>query len=654
VGKRSKSIKASTPQKGTGSKAVKPPQEKRNLRSELLWLLPALVLGFLVYANALRGHFVFDDQLQVVRNTLIQDGSQYWRALTSDVWKGFGGGLSNYWRPSFVLWLILNFRSFGFEVLGWHLASVLLHLAVVILAFGVLRRFAVSAPVAGAIALLFAVHPVHCESVAWISGAPDLILGTALLGSLWFVNLLGEKKTPLRWALSIGLYLVALGSKEIAILYPLIVVAVLFRGDRDPGEKSGSWARILSIVWPFVAVGGLYLITRRLILGTTARFAEDAASLWETILTAPSVFAFYFRQMIVPFWIGPSYPLRAVTPENIGVSNFIVPLVVTLGAGWWMFRMAKVSKIARIGLALFLIPLVPAMNIMAFGPENVVHDRYLYVPLLGFLILVVPAFTSLLQRIGGERMASQSFLVFLVAMIVSVPLAAQTVRYNRAWTSDLALGEWGTRSDPSSAENYQRYGAALLEARRVDDAVAALNRSIELAPVASTYIVRAAAFIDQHRFAEAEHDLRAVISQKKVAGYALYRAYRDLAVCLENQGRANESIDAIKQGRIRLPHYTAALTGKLLSILSRAGRKNEALTELNAVRAQARTETLPESRLLLCGLGLLNLELGHPEDARSAFVEFLSVTQAMQTPGIIQARAQAETALRNLDRQNPH
>ena len=88
--------------------------------------------------------------------------------------------------------------------------------------------------------MIFAVHPVHSESVAWISGAPDLILGAALLGSLWFVNLLGEKKTPLRWALSIALYLVALGAKEIAILYPLIVVALLRRSERETGEKGVS------------------------------------------------------------------------------------------------------------------------------------------------------------------------------------------------------------------------------------------------------------------------------------------------------------------------------------------------------------------------------------------------------------------------------
>ena len=634
MGKKPKSKKSSRPfaKNNPGSSPLKEPH---SFWRDFGWLFPALALGFLVYANALGGDFVYDDQLQISRNTLIQDGSQFWRALTSDVW-GFEGGdqtHSNYWRPSFVLWLILNFRCFGFELVGWHLANVLLHLAVVTLAFVVLRRFAVPAPLAGAIVLIFAVHPVHCESVAWISGAPDLILGTALLGSLYFVHLLSKKKTWLRWVLSIGLYLVALGAKEIALLFPLLIVAVLYRDDRELRERNGAWARIVSITWPFVAVALIYFLTRRSILGATQRLPEGGASLQEAILTAPAVFAFYLRQMVVPFWIGPTYPLRAVTPKNIGIGNFIIPLIVTIVVAWWMIRTAKRSKTARIGLALFLVPLVPVMNIVAFGPEQIVHDRYLYLPLLGFLILLVPAFTSLLQRIGGERMARPSFLIFIVAIIVSVPLAAQSVIYNRAWTSNLALCEWGIRSDPSSADNYQRYGTSLYEAKRLEEAVAAFNRSIEIAPTASTYVVRATAWIDQHKFAEAERDLRAVISQKKVPAYTLYRAYRDLAVCLENQGRTNEAIDAIKQGRIRLPHYTAALTGKLFSILSRAGRKNEALSELNAARAQARTESLPESRLLLYGLGLLNVELGHPEDARDAFLEFLSVTQGMLTPG---------------------
>ena len=644
----------SAPKTAARPKQVHKPREKRGLRFELLWLLPALVLGFLIFANTLGGEFVYDDSRQIVRNTLIQDGSQFWRAMISDVWAFKGGdqAVSNYWRPSFVFWMILNFRCFGLGVFGWHLTNILLHVAVVALAFALLRRLNVSRPIAGAIALIFAVHPVHSESVAWISGAPDLILGAAMLGSIWFVNLLGEKKTPLRWALAIALYLVALGAKEIAILYPLIVVALLWRRESENGKEGVSLARTLSIAWPFAAVAVAYFVARRSILGTIQQLPEGGASLSGTILTAPAAFAFYLRQMIVPYWIGPSYPLRVVTAVNVGVGNCIIPLVVTIVAGWWMIRMAGRSKTARIGLALFLIPLLPAMNIAAFHPEQLVHDRYLYVPLLGFLILTVPALASLLERVTGERMSRPSLVVFIFAVFVAVPLAAQTVRYNRAWTSNLALWEWGVRSDPNSAFNYQQYGVQLHEAKRLEEAVGAFNRSIEIDPAPSAYLARGTTLIDQKRFPEAEHDLHEVTSKQvtQVAPYTMYQAYEGLAVSFTQQRKLNEAVGSIAEARGRLPQYTAALTEKLAVILYQDGQKDEALRQLNAVRAQGRTETLPEAKLIFFRLGLLNAELGHPQDSRDAFQEFLSLTQGMLTPDIEQARSKSEVALRNLGR----
>lgn len=654
MGKRSKSKKVSTQRWGQASEALRAPKEPHGWRTNLLWLLPALVTGFLIYTNTLGGEFVYDDQRQIVRNTLIQDGSQFWHALTSDVWafKGGNQAVSNYWRPSFVFWMILNFRGFGLSTFGWHLGNILLHLAVVALAFALLRRLDVSRPVAGAIALIFAVHPVHSESVAWISGAPDLILCAALLGSIWFVNLLGEKKTPLRWALSIALYVVALGAKEIAILYPLIVVALLRRSESETGKKGIPWTRTLSIAWPFAVVAVIYLVARQSILGTTERLPEGGASLGEALLSSPAVFAFYLRQMIVPFSIGPSYPLRAVTPANIGLGNFVVPLAITIVAGWWMLRMAGRSKTARIGLALLLIPLLPAMNIVAFHPEQLVHDRYLYLPLLGFLMLVVPALGSLLQRLAGERMTRWPLLGFAFAVIVSVPLAAATVRYNRAWTANLALWEWGVRSDPTSAFNYQQYGVELHQAKRWEEAILAFNRSIEIHPTPTASVARGTTLIEQKKFAEAERDLREVTSMQvaRVTPYTMYQAYERLAVSFTEQRKLNEAASSITEARGRLPQYMAALTEKLAIILYQSGQKNEALMELHAVRAQGRTETLPESRLIFYRLGLLNAELGHPQDARDAFREFLFLTQGMLTPEIKQARSESEAALRNLGR----
>ncbi len=651
MGKRSKSKRASSQRWDKGGKAGPPPREQRSLRIELWWLLPALVLGFLVYTNALGGEFVYDDLRQIKRNILIQDGSQFWRALTSDVWAFKSGDqvASNYWRPSFVFWMILNFRCFGSSTFGWHLTNILLHVGVVALAFALLRRLNVARPVAAAIALIFAVHPVHSESVAWISGAPDLILGAAMLGSIWFVILLGEKKTPLRWALAVGLYAVALGAKEIAILYPLMIVALLYR-QKNVGDKSAPWARSLSIAWPFAAVAAFYLLIRQSILGNLQQLPAGGANLGETILTLPAVFAFYLRQLVFPYWVAPSHPLRAVTTADIGIGNFLIPLAITIAVGWWMMRMASQSRTARMGLALFLIPLLPAMNITAFPADQLVHDRYLYVPLLGFLILTIPALSSLLERAASERTSRAPLLVFIVAILAAVPLAAQTVRYNQAWISNLALWEWAVRSDPNSALGYQHYAGQLHEAKRFEEAIAAFSRSIEIQPMPATSVSLATTLIDLNRFEEAERDLREVTSRKveQVTPYTMYQAYERLAVSFTRQRKLNEAASSITEARGRLPQYQAALTEKLAVILYQGGQKQEALNELNAVRIQGRTETLPESRMIFYRLGLLNVELGHPQEARDAFQEFLALTQGMLAPEVEQARSQARAALSKL------
>jgi predicted Zn-dependent protease len=163
-------------------------------------------------------------------------------------------------------------------------------------------------------------------------------------------------------------------------------------------------------------------------------------------------------------------------------------------------------------------------------------------------------------------------------------------------------------------------------------------------------VSRATTLIDQNRFQEAERDLREVTSKQveQVSPYTMYQAYERLTVSFTRQQKLNEAADSITEARRRLPQYRAALTEKLAVVFYQGGQKQEALRELDAVRAQGRTETLPESRMIFYRLGLLNMELGHPQEARDAFQEFLSLTQGMLTPDIDQARSQAKAALRKL------
>ncbi len=645
-----------TPKRQARTRARRPNASSgpRGLRLELLAVLPALLMAVMLYVNTLSGEFVYDDVPQITRNMLIQDNSNLWRAMFSDVWafkRGDAAAVSNYWRPSFVLWLIININLFGFETFGWHLFNIFMHAGVVALAFFLLRRLKVSLRVAGAIALIFAAHPVHTESVAWISGSPDLILSLALLGSMWFVSLHGKEQTKLRWAMAVALYLIALGAKEIAIFYPVIVFVMLWRsGARAAGEEGLPFARALKLALPFAAIAVVYLIIRQSILGSLAQWPEGGADTKSAILSAPVVFSFYLRQLVFPYWIGPSYPLRPVTSANLGLFNFVFPLIVSLAVAGWMLWRARHSKLARIGLALFALPLLPAMNIAAFVPEQIVHDRYLYLPLLGFLMMTIPPLAALLEHAKASDAGERPWLVYALAVVLCVPLGVQTIRYNFAWLSNDALWQWGIKSDPTGARNYQQYGAEMYEQKRFAEAIQSFDSSLQIAPLLLSYLGRGRSLIELKRFEEGERDLRVILSKpaEQAPSNTLYLAYEALAVSYERQGKIAEAAKTLEEARARLPQYRAAFTEKLAVILYQAGKKQEAYAELKSVRAQAGQETLPESRLVFFRIGLLAAELGQTGEARAAFQEYLAQTKNMQDPEFTQSRAESEAALRRL------
>ena len=620
---------------------------------ELLFVLPALLLAVFVYANTLDGAFVYDDTRQIVRNGLIQDGSQFFRAIFSDVWAFKGGAVaaSNYWRPTFVFWLILNVRFFGLEdTTGWHVTNILLHVVVVALGYALARRMDVSRWVASAIAILFAVHPGHVESVAWISGSPDLLLSVALLGSLWCVLSLAERATPARWAGALGLYAAALGAKEIAIFFPLVVVAALWMGRWNREEKGLPIGRALRIAAPFAGLAVVYFFARLAILGNVTQEYQGGAGLGGAILTAPAAFIFYLRQIVFPYWIGPSYPLRAVTASTIGLTNFVLPLAGSVAVVAGILWLATRSKVARLGAALFLLPLIPAMNTGAFQPEQLVHDRYLYLPLYGVLLLTLPLLADVIERFGltAER-ARQTVLV--AAAVCAIPLCAQTIVYNRAWLSDLALWQRGVVSDPTSAFNHMQLGAALIAVERFDEAAVVLDKSIAINPSPNAYVARARAAIAQKRFKDAEVDLVSMIngqSQNPVDAYTLFQGYQMLAMCCERQGKFEQAAVALNSGRANLRLYGAALTEQLAVVYYQSGKKQEALAELEAYRAAARVELLPESKQVFFRLGLLYTELGRTADARAAYQEFLSATTSLTDPLTRNTRGQANAALRSL------
>jgi tetratricopeptide (TPR) repeat protein len=772
--------------------------------------LVALV-ALAVYANSLGGDFVYDDQKQIVDNHLLRDASGVGRALRSDVWAFKGQSAepwSNYWRPTFVLFLAAGYRLFGVESsVGWHLAVVALHALVTVLAFRLVRRLGGAPAVGFAVALLFAVHPVHVESVAWVSGAPDPLMAAALLGALLALlparreggpelggaesdgrelggsepggpelggNDLGgtelggvEGPPPAaarpgtpglgapslgRWVAALALFAVALGAKEAAVTFPLLVALVwLLPGEGGPraiggtatsrqggspeagapatlpvsrtsapmlGESpeagspstlpvSGTAApdrgvspeagapatppptesqerggpmgatapatrislatqilrrrllRASLAALPFAVVAALWLAARHAVLGRLEIDTPWRLGLGGLLLQVPRVLAFYLGQALAPVRLGPSYPLRV--SDEVGAAGFWLPLalVAAVAAGWlWL---ARRDRLAALGGGLFLLPLAPAFNLDAFLPEQIVHDRYLYLPVLGVAMTVVAAvaragagISRRLGAAGGGRAAASrtvadpwtpraagATLALAVAVLLSLPLGWQTVRYNRAWGSELALWERAVATDPGSSYNLAHLGLALERAGRTAEAGRALDRALAIAPVTAALLGRAEIAIREGRLDDARRDLELVLADQPDNPLV----YERLAVIHQAAGRLREAERALRTGRERAPHRRCSLTVNLAVVLYMLGEKDRAAAELGTVGALAAGEPTASCLRGLYLLGSLHAERGEAAAARAAFGDYLERTAGLPDPGVRALREQAAAAL---------
>lgn len=621
-------------------------------KNKLFFLIILAVIAFGVFANTLNGEFIYDDKRQIAQNPLIQNASLFGKAVSSDVWAFKGDGTiagSNYYRPTFVLWLIFNFQLFGLSAFGWHFTNILLHIGVCLLSFLLLRRWNLDEKPAFAISLIFAVHPVHTESVAWISGSPDLLFGFFLLASLWFaenisrfvLNIADKKSkfgnySDLLFALVF--YAFALGSKEVAILcFPLFYLIFAKSTDKKTAIK---------LIIPFFILAVLYFAARWFALGTFALPTEDGTSFGATILTIPAMFVFYLKQTIFPVWLGANHPLRSIS--EISLLGFVLPLVISLSAICLFWLLAARSFVQKIGLTIFILTLLPAMNATAFSFEQIVHERYLYLPLLGFLMMIFPYLAELFEKIFKEK---AQFTVLIFALVLAVPLAAKTIIYNRVWTSELALWSHAVTIDEKSAFNWSQLGAILSEEGKVEEAIIAYTNSIDVRPTSLAFMGIARNFTVRKQYDEAVWNLKTVVEMPpaKVNAYTLFQAYEALAIALTAQNNLSEAEKQLREARKRLPIYNAALTEKLAVVLYQQNRKNEALKELENVKNQAKVEFLPASKAVLLRLGMLYAELGRKNEAKAVLQEHLKITAPLQDKITLGDRKQTIELLKSLN-----
>ncbi len=428
------------------------------MRSRALPVLVLIGVVLAVYGASLAGRFVWDDAELIVAKApfFAASGSAATILASSDT--GLYHGATPYYRPLTTLSFLANYRLFGLDPFWWRLTSLLLHAAVVLLLYALVARAFGDERLGFVAALLFAVHPATVEAVAFVTARNNLLCAAGLLGAL--LALL--RRTPLATAAALGLFAAALLSKEPAVVLPPFLLGLALLA-RDPRLKTRP-----PVLGLFFALLGGYLLLRAAVLGAVA----PAAGAGDLAAHARLVVGSLYESLRILAW---PVPLNAA--YGPAATAFSIPklaaVLAALGALGWAAVARRAPEPLRAASLWLLLALLPGSNLVPI-PSAPVAERYLYIPLLGFVLLLAAGWHALAAR--HLRLAMVVVLLVVAALGVRSALRAQV------WLDDRQLYESMVAADPTNASALYNLGQLEASSGNLPAAIAAWEAAVRVNP----------------------------------------------------------------------------------------------------------------------------------------------------------------------------
>ena len=471
--------------------------------------LAFVVLGLLVVVSHLPamlwGGFVWDDHL-CIKVDPVRDVSGLWQIRFSP---SAIEGEKHYW-PLVYTTFWLEHKLWGFAPAGYHIVNVLLHLANTLLLWHLVRRLSV--PGAWVVAAVFAVHPLHVESVAWVIERKDVLSGlfylSAMLAWLRFV----EQLRPRWYAWSLVLYAAGLLSKSIVVTLP--VALLIWHWWKQGRVTSTDLLRLVPffVVGLVVTVGDLSFYRSE----TTTSFDYSLA---ERTLIAARALWFYVGKLLWPSELAVIYPrwdIRVADPLAWGYLVAAVALAVAL----WHFRQ-QLGRGPLAGALFFSITLSPVLGFVDYGYMQYafVADRFQYLAGIGIMAVVIGSVAYGVRRLSGLWQKG----VRVVAALVIVVLGLLTWRQASIWRDDETLNRHIIALNPQARSAHLNLGEALYKQGRYEEALDATRVAVEQRPDhINTYANLGVVLNELGRFEEAEPHLRRAIALNPNHTGALY------------------------------------------------------------------------------------------------------------------------------------
>lgn len=505
----------------------------------IIFLSAILIITFIAFLPCLKNGFVnWDDDFYVTLNPLIKDLS------FKGVFNIFTTAHRGLYKPLVLLSFAVEYYFFNLNPAIYHSTNLILHLINCLLVFGFFYFLGERLEIAFIAALLFGIHPLHVESVAWVTERKDLLYSFFLLtAAIFYLYYLKGRIKKFYWC-SLTLFTLSFLAKPMGITFPLVMMAF----DYYLGVKNDRKSILEKM--PFFIIAFLFLIISLL---TTNKFIHHQSSFnaFDSIFIASYGFVFYLSKLFIPLNLSCLYPYP-VKINNVLPWVFLISPFLVISLAMIVVVSCKYTKKILLAAVLFFCPLLPVIQLVPSGPA-IAADRYSYISSIGLFYLIGLAIVWFYGRIilkKAGKMSFSAFIVFIFAVLIFLT-------YNRCkvWKDGTTLWDDALRKYPGSAIIYNNRGVAYSDYGKHDTAISSYNKAIEIDPA----------------YAEAYNNLGASLFNKKKYGMALAQfnkalsvepdypeAYRNIAIIYEIKGEHAKVIEFCKKALELDPKYAQA------------------------------------------------------------------------------------------------
>ncbi len=562
---------------------------------EWAWGLLLLAMTLAAYATALAGGYIWDDPDYLTENPLIENLEGLRR-----IW--FTAQTPQYYPLVFTSFWVEH-KLWGLHPLGYHLVNVLLHAANALLAWRILGALGIpGAWLAGA---LFALHPVHAESVAWIAERKNVLSGLFYLLALRQYLVFEASRRAGRYAGALLLFLCALLSKSVAASLPAAALILLWHG----GARIGA-PLVLRLLPFFIAGASSGLFTAWLeVRHVGAEGPEWDLDPLQRLLLAGRILWFYLYKLLWPAELVFTYPRWTIDPGNpLHHAALLGVLIVALALWRWRGRLGRGPAAAALFYAVTLAPVLGFLNVypMRF---SFVADHFQYLASLGPIALAAGALARAWEAWGGRGAPGRA-----AAGALLVLLALLTLRQGRIYRDEETLWRDTLAKNPQSWMAHNNLGSLLARRGEAGEAIRHYEAALLHRPGHPNALSNmGAALLRLGRLAEAEGYLRRALA----ADPAHPGARNNLGRVLIQGGRLAEAVVELEEA-LRLAPGLAAARNNLGMARMRMGEIERAAREF--ARALEANPRLPEAHY---NLGFALAQLRRYREAIAALREGL-------------------------------